>query len=186
MSTEQSETLPLRERQSPLRRLRHPIRALVFLFAAYAVSFSYASALGVTSACAGAVSGLVAAELLARSRFRALVAVAFFVGISTAVTVGSAALANSTFAPEALGHRSVLELREAAQFFFTFFGVVGSMRLIAVRKPDFLFLEVLYVALALSLALEAHRDGMIARPLWLSDFAWQRNLDPAHLLFWPL
>jgi pimeloyl-ACP methyl ester carboxylesterase len=31
-------------------------------------------------------------------------------------------------------------------------------------------------------ALAAHRGGVVARPLWLSDFAWRRDLDPADVL----
>jgi protein-glutamine gamma-glutamyltransferase len=38
------------------------------------------------------------------------------------------------------------------------------------------------VTVAITTVFAAHRDGIIARPLWLSDWAWRQAIDPAHIL----
>src|SRR4029078_3545708 len=42
-------------------------------------------------------------------------------------------------------------------------------------------LETLALAAAIPTVFASHRDGVIARPLWLSDWAWQRDIDPTQI-----
>jgi transglutaminase-like putative cysteine protease len=60
--------------------------------------------------------------------------------------------------------------------------LVAAMRATAVRHPNAMAFELAVIAAAYTGAFAAHRDGVIARPLWLSDWAWQEGIDPAHVL----
>lgn len=173
---------PDKRKRSWLRALRHPLRIVAFAFGAYALTFSYASGVGITSACIGASLAVVLGEWLARSNLRTWPVVGILAVLTVAFCWSAGLTSSATLFSENFGHRAALEIRESLQFFAAFFGALSIVRFVAARNPNLLFLEVVYSAFALAVALEAHRDGMIARPLWLSDYAWQRNLDPTHLL----
>ncbi len=169
-------------RPSILRKLRHPLRIIAFAFGAYALTFGYASGLGIAAACVGAGLAVVLGEWLGRSSLRTWPVVGILAVCTILICWLAGLTSSATVFSENFGHRAALDMRESIQFFAAFLGVLSLIRFVALRNPNLLFLEVIYAALALALALEAHRDGMIARPLWLSDYAWQRNLDPTHLL----
>ncbi len=52
----------------------------------------------------------------------------------------------------------------------------------AARHKPLIGLELAVVGGAVAAMFASHRDGVIARPLWLSDWAWQHGYDPADVL----
>lgn len=165
-----------------LRGLRHPLRVLVMATAAFCLVADVALAPGVVATVLGAVAGVVIGELLGRSRLRlAWIAGGLFAVSATAL--GFAALIVRVEAlVELFGTGGALVFAGLLRYGAAAFFVVASMRVVAKRHPSWLALELAFVVLGVAAAMAAHRHGVIARPLWLSDFAWRRGLDPADAL----
>ncbi|MCA9570410.1 MAG: transglutaminase domain-containing protein, partial [Myxococcales bacterium] len=60
---------------------------------------------------------------------------------------------------------------------------LATLRLLAHRGPAFEVVELATLGGLLASAVAAHRDGSIARPLWLSDLSWSFGVDPGRVLF---
>jgi len=161
---------------------RHPVRALAMALAAFALSWGVALGEALAAAMIGAILGVVAGELLGRSRVRPTVGVAglgllaFVLWRFAALAVGTEALAELAGPANALVTASVLRFGALS------FSVVAALRMMAVRRPAVTALELGLVTVAFTSVFASHREGVIARPLWLSDWAWQQGIDPAQVL----
>ncbi len=163
----------------------HALRAIALCIAATALTWG---ALGVTSragqvmACVGVLGGLVAGHYAGRSRLRgpAIVLLAgATLGLFTALAwtvVGTTGIAR------ALGPANALVAGAALRYFAVALAVTGALRALAMRHRAASALELAAAPAALAAMLAAHRDGIIARPLWLSDWAWQQGHDPTRAL----
>ncbi len=161
---------------------RHPTRALAMALAAFSLSWGVALGEALAAAMIGAVLGVVAGELLGRSRVRTAVGLgglgllAFTLWRVASVAVGTEFLASIAGPANALVTASVLRFGSLA------FASVAALRMAAVRRPTVMALELGLVTVAFTSVFASHREGVIARPLWLSDWAWQQGIDPAQVL----
>lgn len=165
-----------------LQGWRHPIRVVAMILAALSLSWGVALTEALIASMAGAAAGVVLGELLGRSRLRtavieggaALLLVASWQVAS--VAVGTEALAAAVGPGNALVFASVLRFAS-----LSLLATLG-LRALAVRRPWALAFELGAVAAAYTAAFASHREGVIARPLWLSDWAWRQGFDPTTIL----
>ena len=160
---------------------RHPVRLVAMAMAALSLAWGVALTEGLIAAMVGAALGVIAGELLGRSRLRLGVVVGG-VGllVLTAWKLGALAL-NTEWLASSVGPGNALASVGVVRFGTLAFGLVTSLRAIAVRRPAALALELGFIAAAVTGVFASHRDGVIARPLWLSDWAWQQGIDPAQV-----
>ncbi|MEQ9502002.1 MAG: transglutaminase-like domain-containing protein [Deltaproteobacteria bacterium] len=133
---------------------------------------------GLIAGAVGAVFGTLLAARLLRLRYRTWVILAVGLGI-----VGFGALVTSWF----LGSEAIavaasptlaLRLGEVLRWGTLTWGLATALRAAAVRFRAALALEGSIVVLAVVTTIAAHRDGMIARPLEISDWFWRQGIDP--------
>ncbi|MBL8604852.1 MAG: transglutaminase domain-containing protein [Myxococcales bacterium] len=161
---------------------RHPLRLFAMGLAAFSLAWGVALTEGLVAAVLGAWLGVLAGELAGRSRLRLGAAVAGF-GLVWGAAWGLASLVTTTeFLAEALGPANALVAAAVLRFGAVAVASVGTLRAVAVRRPSMLALELAAIAGAFATVFSAHREGVIARPLWLSDWAWQQGIDPAQAL----
>ncbi|MBW2462697.1 MAG: hypothetical protein JRH11_13690, partial [Deltaproteobacteria bacterium] len=164
-----------------LRVFRHPLRALSMALATTAVAAGVTTGGGVVTAIVGAVLGVVAGELVGRTRVRLPTALGAFVvlgvlGLLLATLVTGSEMLAGFFGPaNALGVSAMLRWGLGA------FALVGALRVAGARYPTAMGVELGAVVVAVGVLFAAHRDGVIARPLWISDWAWQKGIDPADI-----
>lgn len=165
-----------------LKGWRHPLRIVAMAMAALSLSWGVAPTEGIVAAMLGAVLGVIAGEVLGRGRLRTAVIQGATVILCVAswqaasLSTSTELLAATVGPGNALVFASVL--RFASLALFTSLG----LRALAVRRPWALALELGAVAGAFTAAFASHREGVIARPLWLSDWAWQQGIDPTTIL----
>lgn len=161
---------------------RHPLRVVAMAMAALSLAWGVALTEGIVAAMVGAVLGVMLGELFGRSRLRTPV----IVGGAVVALVASwqlAALSTSTeLLAQTVGPGNALVFASVVRFAsLALFASLG-LRALAARRPWALALELGAVAAAFTAAFASHREGVIARPLWLSDWAWQQGIDPTTIL----
>ncbi|MFV8753853.1 transglutaminase-like domain-containing protein [Nannocystaceae bacterium ST9] len=165
-----------------LRAARHPIRAAAMAGAALALAYGVATGSGLIAAMLGAVLGVAGGELLARTRLRLITLIA---GLLALCGLGwwLANMATEVRAvAAAVGPGATLGLSSVLRFFVMALAVSGTLRLLAARHKPMIGLELAVVAGCVATLFATHREGVIARPLWLSDWAWQNGYDPTDVL----
>lgn len=171
------------ERVAQLARgARHPIRAMAMAMAALALAWGIATGSGLVAAMLGAVAGVAVGELLARTEARL---VALIAGALVFLVVGwwlADRVTEWRLFPLLIGPGRALGLSSVLRFFVLAITVVGVLRMMAARFPPLIGLELAAVAASVATMFAGHRDGIIARPLWLSDWAWEHGYDPADVL----
>jgi transglutaminase-like putative cysteine protease len=161
---------------------RHPLRALAMALAALSLAWGVALTEGLVAAMVGAVLGVVAGELLGRSRARLGVALGG-VALFTLVTwLLGRTLTTTEALASMVGPGNTLAAVGVVRFGTLAFALTTGLRTLAVRRPSALALELGFIAAAVTTVFASHREGVIARPLWLSDWAWQEGIDPSHIL----
>jgi transglutaminase-like putative cysteine protease len=167
--------------KAPLRVGSLVLRAFAVAVAAMCIAWGVAPGSAITAAVAGSILGVVIGQLAGRSRLRLPI-----------VVVGALLLAGLSFglASVATGHESVahalgmamtLRLSLVLRFGAAALAAFGALRAIATRRPPALVLELGAIAGSIAYVFAAHREGIISRPLWLSDWAWERGIDPVHV-----
>ena len=160
------------------------LRAAVMAITAAALTFDLALPVGVAAAVLGALVGIVAGHLLARTALR--LAVLWLVG--TAVAAVGLAAASWVIGSDAvaahLGPSGALRLADALRFGLLFAGGLLAVRASGARHQEARLVEVGAVVLALVRILAVHREGAINRPLFLADWAFSHGIDPITVLLW--
>jgi transglutaminase-like putative cysteine protease len=165
-----------------LRLVRHPLRAIAMGLAAFCVVSDIALTTGIVSTVLGAMAGVFVGELFGRSRLKlgwVLAGLALFALGAIGV---AAAMVHVESIVSALGTGGALRSVGFLRYGAVAFAAVTAMRASARRQPALLALELAFMVLAVASALAAHRHGVIARPLWLSDWAWRQGIDPSDIL----
>ncbi|PRQ04582.1 transglutaminase-like domain-containing protein [Enhygromyxa salina] len=165
-----------------LRASRHLIRAGAMAMAALALAWGIATSAGLVAAMLGAVAGVASGELLARTKTRLI---ALVVAIVAAAGLGwwvADLVTEVRVIPAAIGPGATLGLSSVLRFFVLALGVTGALRVMAARHKALIGLELAVVGASVASMFASHREGVIARPLWLSDWAWQHGYDPADVL----
>jgi transglutaminase-like putative cysteine protease len=146
-----------------------------------AVSFAWGIALpiGVGAAAAGAAIGVLVGERLGKSQLRLWAAVGGVALGALGAHLLAAFCVDSSFIATRLGPGTTLRLASVLRLGFGALALTAGLRAVALRRPVAVGLELATVAVAIPITFSAHRDGVIARPLWLGDWAWSRGFDPA-------
>jgi transglutaminase-like putative cysteine protease len=165
-----------------IRALRHPLRALAMAAATFCLITDVALSSGIVSAIFGALVGTVLGELVGRSRVRLPWALGAIAGSVVIGLLAGALVLRAEWLVSLLGPAGALHASGFFQYGAVVLGATIALRAIAIRHPAWLSIELGVLVVAVAVALAAHRGGVIARPLWLSDFAWRRGLDPENVL----
>ncbi len=165
-----------------LRLVRHPLRMCVMAAAAYCLVADIALGPGVGATIAGAAFGVLLGEIFASTKLRLTWILAGFSSVAATALLFGAALVRFETLVELFGTGGALVVSGMLRFGAIAGFTTAAMRAVAKRHPSWLALELGFVVLGVAAALASHRHGVIARPLWLSDFAWRRGLDPADAL----
>jgi transglutaminase-like putative cysteine protease len=163
-------------------KLRHPLRVLALGTAAFCAASTVTGRAGSIAAVVGTALGVVTGEILGRRRLRMwlVTVVALALGLF-GWWLGSAAT-KYEFLPDALGPSSAIRMAAILRFGVVVFAIVTLLRALARRRPSLAVLELVLAAGAFAIPFAAHRDGVMIRPLWLSDWAWHKGIDPAFIL----
>jgi transglutaminase-like putative cysteine protease len=165
-----------------IQKLRHPMRLLCVGTAAYCAVGALTGTAGTVSAVVAALIGVVLGELLARRRLRLwVIASGALLLALVGIWIGIASTKYEAI-PSALGPASALRLSAILRFGATTFALITALRAAGRRMPALAMLEIAVVAGAFAIPFAAHRDGVLVRPLWLSDWAWHEGVDPAVVL----
>ncbi len=158
------------------------VRAAAMCLGALALGWGVTLTEGLGASLFGAVFGVVLGERLARSRVKL-----------SAILGGTAALwllcwALSKFAtafttiPALMGAGNALATAVLLRFGALMFCSTLVLRVLASRKRNLVVLELAAVSAAVVAVFATHRDGVLVRPLWLSDWAWSVGLEPVQVL----
>lgn len=165
-----------------VRASRHPLRMIAMSLAALAVTAGVALSEGVVAAVLGALAGVLAGEWLGKSKWR-LPVVLGACGGALMFALGASALAlRWELVPSIVGPGLALRLAGLLRYGVGTLALVAGMRALVLRHKTALAIELVVVVATLTASLAAHRDGVLARPMWLSDWAWQVGFDPANVL----
>ena len=160
---------------------RQLLRAGAMALAALSLTWGTALPSGLTAALIGAALGVPVGQALGRSRLRLPVVILGLAALA-GLGFGLAAFAvGAAFFPTLVGTGTALRTAAAIRFGVAALTASATLRSIAARRPAAAAIEVLALAAAIPSVFASHRDGIIARPLWISDFAWQRGIDPTHI-----
>lgn len=165
-----------------VRAGRHPLRASAIGLAVLMLTSQFAMGVAIASAVVGSVGGIALGEWLARSKWRTSFILSTLFASLIVVWLLTGALLGGEFVADALGPGTSLRTFGIIRYFVATLVLVSAVRAATIRKPTFIVIELVGVIASVAFALAAHRDGVIARPLWLSDWAWQAGLDPIHVL----
>jgi transglutaminase-like putative cysteine protease len=165
-----------------VRALRHPLRMIAMSLAALALTAGVALTEGVVAAVLGALVGVLAGEWLGRSRWTLPVVLGGCGGALLLALGASAFVLNSESISSLLGPGVALRGAGLFRYLLGASALVAAVRALVLRRRGAIAIELLVVVAALTASLAAHRDGVLARPMWLSDWAWQLGFDPARVL----
>lgn len=162
--------------------MQHPLRVLCFGAAALCATAGVTGTTGIAATVVAAVGGIAAGELLARSRLRLWIIVVAALVLALGSRWVSGLCTSRELIPELVGPASALKLAAVLRFGGITFCLVAALRAIARRFPPAAVAELAAVAMAFALPFASHRGGVISRPLWLSDWAWRKGIDPSSVL----
>ncbi len=133
---------------------------------------------GLVAGASGAFAGVFVAERLVSRRYRLPVILA---GAVAAFGTGMLMLhlvEGSESLAVLLSPTHALELAEVVRWGTVALVISVGLRATALRYRATLAIEGSVVVLAVATTVAAHRDGMIARPLEISDWFWTQGIDP--------
>ncbi len=162
--------------------LRHPVRSVSTALALSCLAWPLTSAVGVGAVVLGAFVGVVAGELLGRSKWRGWV-VALGILLAFLAFQSLAALwLRVEWLARVLGPPRTLSCGLALRFFGWSAFPTAGLRALAKRVRPLIMIELAACLAGIAFLFAAHRGGNVARPLWLGDYAWRAGLDPAVVL----
>lgn len=153
------------------------LHALLLGVAAAVYASELTLSAGVLAAGLGAFAGsLLAERLSARFRLLAILGLALVVFLAGAGLVGWL-LDTPSFA-RALGAPAAMSAGEGLRWGIGALSAALALRAAALFYRAALALEGSAAVLVVATTVAAHRDGMIARPLEISDWFWRQGIDP--------
>lgn len=154
------------------------VRAAVMGFAAFAATAQVAHASATLAAVVGAIVGVFVGQGLGASRLRFWPLLVILSLAALAGWQGATWVTDGALMPGLLGARGALVAGAVAKLGVVAFCAAAVLRTAAVRQPAAGVLELVAASGALAMLLAAHRDGVVARPMWLADWAGQQGVDP--------
>jgi transglutaminase-like putative cysteine protease len=146
--------------------------------AAVAATWEAATGPGMWAAAGGAAAGVIAGEVLSRTRARLTLAALAGVALVALGALGWVLLTRSPGLATAAGAGVVLELADAIVLGGIASGLCLVARATGARLRVAAALEIACYGAALAAPLAAHRGGAINRPLAIGDYAWSQGQDP--------
>jgi transglutaminase-like putative cysteine protease len=165
-----------------IRWVRHPLRILALLVATWSLVGGFVGWAGLTSALIAALAAAIIGELVGRTSVRAPILVAAAALPMIVGVVAELLATRLSIVPAMLGTWVSLNLGSFLVCGGMTFGVVFGLRALAHRSGAANAVELASLSAAYAAAFAAHRFGAVARPLWLSDMAWDLGFDPATIL----
>ncbi len=162
--------------------MRHPLRIVTTAAAATCLTWPLTSGLGVTAAVIGVAVGVLLGEVLGKSKLKAVAALGgIAVGLGLLLLLGYGATHLEFFAA-AVGPAHALALAVFLRFGSLALFPVAAIRAAATRRPTLVVAELAVSVAAIAYLFASHRGGLVARPLWLGDWAWRAGYDPVVVL----
>lgn len=158
------------------------IKALLYAFAIVLYLLPLSSWAGIGSALGMALGGLLLADLAHRRRLRLVVGLAFAPLLLFAALLLGDRLLDSLRLAELFGVEGTFIASDVVTFGLAGLAGLFVLRLLANRLRAFSLLEVLFVAGSVAFTLADHRNRMLNRPRFLSDWAWSLGIDPTTIL----
>ena len=166
------------EASSTVFDTRSGAHVVLLATAAWIFSWSVALDAGIIGCVVGTACGAIAGQVWTSKGYRTL-SVALFAFV--AVCLGAfltTVVSDAVWLSLLLSPSVAFEVADAIQWFSLLFGGAAIIRALAVRYRAALALEGGIVVAAIVTSMSAHRDGMIARPLGISDWFWSQGIDP--------
>jgi transglutaminase-like putative cysteine protease len=157
------------------------LRGFAVAVAAMCIAWGIAPSSGIAAAIVGAVFGVVIGQLLGRSRVRLPAIVGLAALFAAAAFLLASVVVGHEAVPRAIGTGMTLRGAIVLRFGAAALAAFTALRAVATRRPSALVLELSAIAGSIAYVFAAHREGIISRPLWLSDWAWERGIDPVHV-----
>ncbi len=158
------------------------IRAFAMSLGALALGWGVTLTEGLGASVLAACSGVILGEVFSRSKLKLnaillgnLLAFLFSWGMSRVVT-------NNETIAGILGAGGALTVAVFMRFGAFIFAGTLALRVLATRQKTLVALELGVLASAVVGVFATHRDGVLVRPLWLSDWAWSVGLEPVQVL----
>lgn len=133
---------------------------------------------GLVAGAVGALIGTLFAARLVADRYRTWVVIALGLGITAAGALATSLFLGSSTIASAASPTLSLRIGEVLRWGTLTWGLATALRAAAVRYRAALAIEGSIVVLAVVTTIASHRDGMIARPLEISDWFWSQGIDP--------
>ena len=150
--------------------------------AAVAIGWNLASGVALVGTVVAAAVGSWVGQGLGRSRRRLAFVLPSFL-LFDLLAWGLAALLTHTAAgARVMGPVGAITVVALLRLGSLAFSTAGALRALAARRATLVILELGLVATAVVGTFASHREGVISRPLWLSDAAWHAGFDPAIVL----
>jgi hypothetical protein len=151
-----------------------------FLLATALVVFAWPIALpsGLIVGALGAAYGSQLASRLVERRYRLFAILLFALGVLLSGALVIYLVSTVELVAGLLSPVAALHLLEALRWGSVALSGALALRAIGIRYRAALAMEGGVVVLAVATTVAAHRDGMIARPLEISDWFWTQGIDP--------
>ncbi|MBX2811677.1 MAG: transglutaminase domain-containing protein [Myxococcales bacterium] len=145
-----------------------------------AVSWDFALFSGMVAGGGAVMVASIGATIAYRARLRLWLAIvtSWLVGLGV---LGLAEIfVRFSWPAEVLGLQESLFWLDGLRTGGTAFALAFTLRTLSLHYRALLAVEIVVIAAAVAAPVMAHRDGMIARPLWLADWFWQQGWDPVY------
>jgi hypothetical protein len=158
------------------------IRVVLYAFAISLYLYPLSSYSGIGAAIAMATIGGFLGTAAARRRLRLPVALVFLpLALMSALLLADQVL-DTGWIGALLGIEGSFAVADGLSFGLAGFFLAIVLRYLAARFRTLSVLEVLFVAGSVAVTLADHRNRMLNRPRFLSDWAWSFGVDPSHVL----
>jgi transglutaminase-like putative cysteine protease len=158
------------------------VRVLAMSLGALALGWGVTLTEGLGASVLGAAGGVVMGELLARSRMKlSAILAGAFAALLASWGLSKFATGFELF-PSMLGPAGALTMAVLLRFGALVFTGTLALRALASRRKNLVVLELAALSGAVVTVFATHRDGVLVRPLWLSDWAWSVGLEPVQVL----
>jgi protein-glutamine gamma-glutamyltransferase len=158
------------------------LRAALLAAALVVLCWRLTSVPGLVAGALGAFAGVLLGERVAGTRLRLSTLLAGSALLAALGSWLSGLLVSWAALPRLLGPLRALAASETVLWLCIGAAAFGALRAAAVRYPSLTVLEAAVVGVSLAVSVAGHREGMVHRPLAISNWAWSRGIDPVVVL----
>jgi hypothetical protein len=158
------------------------VKALLYGVALALYLAPLSSPVGIAAALPMAVAGMALASLAGRRHLRLPAGILGAVAVLLGALLFGRWVLEVQLVPRALGIRASLALSELLTFGLASLAMVFLLRLLSSARSSLSLLEVVFVAGAAVATFAEHRNRMLNRPRFFSDWAWTLGIDPGTVL----